>query len=202
MHHKMDQLALQGDKAAINDLLQKRFNITHGNNFILCIPIRFRRGDYDFIKENVAFLYPNCSTFDYPTLHLSFGYFQIKGQEELRRAKIILEKVRHSAFAQKEIIFDVTMNQFDVIRSCIALVLSDISQEFEEFIQAEFGKHRGFYPSYYPHISVASLPETDFPSLEMSIPRKVSLSVKLEDLQIVLKGPIINQKGEYQYLEI
>jgi len=198
----MDQLALQGDKTAINDLLQKRFNIKHGYNFILCIPIRFKRADYEFIKENVAFLYPNCSTFDYPTLHLSFGYFQIKGQEELRKAKIILEKVRHSVFAKKEINFDATLNQFDVIRSCIALVLGDIAHEFEEYIEAEFGKHNGFYPSYYPHISVASLPEPDFPSLEMSFPRKVSLSVNLEDLQIVVKGPIVNQNGEYQYLEI
>ena len=169
-----------------------------GFNFLLCIPLNLSLEEYQNIKSNFDNQHPDNVFFDRKTLHLSFGRFRIKNLDELNEAVQHLKTIQNEVFSQ-EIAF--CKNKFEKFNRYFSFIIKSNLKLFSNKIFTIFKNCKKYKHDGNPHITISSLSkENDFQfSTKMAFVKK---RFSFQDLVIVALGPIENEEGEDEYIEI
>ena len=165
-----------------------------GNNFILCIPLKV---NYQQIKTNFSNQYPDQELFDEKTLHVSFGRFRLNTHNELNLAIETLQKCFQEDLEET---LKYSINKFGKFSNYFSLFpnpkLNLINNKIQEiFMDCPKYKHDG-----RPHITIACLNKTSIKYVEKIKFEEIKVNIK--DLRIIAQGPIENEDGEDEYLEL
>ena len=177
----------------VNTIINDRFT-WKGNNFILCIPLKL---NYQKIKENFSNLYPQNILFDEKTLHVSFGRFRIKSKDELNNAIAIL----NSCFQEDMLeTLKYSTNKFGKFSCYYSLYPNPNLNLLNNKIKEYFSKHPKYKHDGKPHITISYCNNIEIKNVETILFEEINLDIK--DLRIIAQGPIENEDGEDEYLEL
>ena len=165
-----------------------------GNNFILCIPLKI---NYREIKTNFSNQYPECELFDEKTLHVSFGRFRITTQNELNSAIETLQKCFQEDLEET---LKYSTNKFGKFSNYFSLFPNPILNQLNHKISEIFKDCPKYKHDGKPHITISCLNKTPIKDVKKIKFEKINVNIR--ELRIIAQGPIENEDGEDEYLEL